>query len=126
MAKTIRLKIDGINVEVEAGKMILDAAETAGVKIPTLCHDRRLVPFGACRLCVVQQKEKKELQLACFTPARDGMEIFTQSPEITESRRLQLQLILLNHPMICPRCEKEGECLLQNLVYEYGPSTSTP
>ena len=120
MAKTIRLKIDGTNVEVEAGKMILDAAETAGAKIPTLCHDPRLVPFGACRLCVVQQKGKKELQLACFTPARDGMEIITQSPEITESRRLQLQLILLNHPMICPRCEKEGECLLQNLVYEYG------
>jgi NADH-quinone oxidoreductase subunit G len=120
MAKTIRLKIDGTNVEVEAGKMILDAAETAGVKIPTLCHDPRLVPFGACRLCVVQQKGKKELQLACFTPARDGMEIITRSPEITESRRLQLQLILLNHPMICPRCEKEGECHLQNLVYEYG------
>jgi NADH-quinone oxidoreductase subunit G len=120
MAKTIRLKIDGTDVEVEAGKMILDAAETTGVKIPTLCHDPRLVPFGACRLCVVQQKGMKELQLACFTPARDGMEIITQSPEVTESRRLQLQLILLNHPMICPRCEKEGECLLQNLVYEYG------
>ena len=120
MAKTIRLKIDGTNVEVEEGKMILDAAETAGVKIPTLCHDPRLVPFGACRLCVVQQKGKKELQLACFTPVRNGMEIITQSPEITESRRLQLQLILLNHPMICPRCEKEGECHLQNLVYEYG------
>ena len=82
MAKTIHLKIDGIEVEVERGKMILDAAEAAGVKIPTLCHDRRLVPFGACRLCVVQQKGKKDLQLACFTPARDGMEIITQSPEI--------------------------------------------
>ncbi len=48
------------------------------------------------------------------------MEILTQSPKISESRRLQLQLILLNHPMICPRCEKEGECDLQNLIYEYG------
>jgi NADH dehydrogenase/NADH:ubiquinone oxidoreductase subunit G len=47
------------------------------------------------------------------------MEVLTQSPEIFESRRLQLQLILLNHPMICPRCEKEGECGLQTLVYEY-------
>ena len=120
MAKTICLKIDGIEVEFERGKMILGAAEAAGVKIPTLCHDRRLIPFGACRLCVVQQKGKNELQLACFTPARDGMEIVTQSPEITESRRLQLQFILLNHPMICPRCEKEGECALQTLVYEYG------
>jgi predicted molibdopterin-dependent oxidoreductase YjgC len=118
--KTSKLKIDNIEVEVERGKMILEAAEAAGVKIPTLCHDRRLVPFGACRLCVVQQKGKKDLQLACFTPVRDGMEIITQSPAITESRRLQLQLILLNHPMICPRCEKEGDCSLQNLVYAYG------
>src|SRR4030042_6417523 len=119
-SQTTKLKIDGIEVEVERGKMILEAAEAAGVKVPTLCHDRRLIPFGACRLCVVQQKGKNDLQLACFTPARDGMEIVTQSPQITESRRLQLQFILLNHPMICPRCEKEGDCDLQSLVYEYG------
>lgn len=119
-SQTTKLKIDGIEVEVERGTMILEAAEAAGVKIPTLCHDRRLIPFGACRLCVVQQKGKNDLQLACFTPVRDGMEIVTQSSQITESRRLQLQFILLNHPMICPRCEMEGECALQTLVYEYG------
>ena len=118
--QAIRLKIDGMEVEVATGKTILDAAQAAGVRIPTLCHDRRLIPFGACRLCVVQQKGKSELLPACFTPARGGMEIVTQSPEIAKSRRLQLQLILLNHPMICPRCEKEGECDLQSLVYEYG------
>ena len=90
--------------------MILDAAETARIKIPTLCHDRKVRPFWRLPTLRGSQKGKKDLQLACFTPARDGMEIITQSPEITESRRLQLQLILLNHPMICPRCEKEGEC----------------
>jgi predicted molibdopterin-dependent oxidoreductase YjgC len=114
------LAIDGIEVVVERGKTILEAAQSAGIRIPTLCHDRRLIPFGACRLCVVQQKGKSELLPSCFTPAKDGMEILTQSPRISESRRLQLQLILLNHPMICPRCEKEGECVLQNLIYEYG------
>jgi NADH-quinone oxidoreductase subunit G len=116
----IKLKIDEIEIEVEKGKTILEAAQSAGVHIPSLCHDRRLIPFGACRLCVVQQKGKSELVPSCFTPARNGMEILTQSPKISESRRLQLQLILLNHPMICPRCEKEGECDLQNLIYEYG------
>jgi len=115
-----KLKIDGIEVVIERGKTILEAAQSAGIRIPTLCHDRRLIPFGACRLCVVQQKGKSELLPSCFTPAKDGMEVLTQSPEIFESRRLQLQLILLNHPMICPRCEKEGECALQALVYEYG------
>ncbi len=118
--QALKLTIDGMPVEVEKGKTILEAAQSAGVRIPSLCHDRRLIPFGACRLCVVQQKGKTELLPSCFTPARNGMEIITQSPEISESRRLQLQLILLNHPMICPRCEKEGECDLQNLIYEYG------
>jgi len=116
----IKLKIDEIEIEVEKGKTILEAAQSAGIRIPSLCHDRRLIPFGACRLCVVQQKGKSELLPSCFTPARNGMEITTQSPKISESRRLQLQFILLNHPMVCPRCDKEGECDLQNLIYEYG------
>lgn len=116
----IKLKIDEIEIEVEKGKTILEAAQSAGIRIPSLCHDRRLIPFGACRLCVVQQKGKSELLPSCFTPARNGMEITTQSPKIFESRQLQLQFILLNHPMVCPRCDKEGECDLQNLIYEYG------
>lgn len=116
----IRLSIDDIPVEVEKGKTILEAAEAAGIRVPSLCNDQRLIPFGACRLCMVQEKGKEELLPSCFTPAKNGMEITTHSPEIIESRRKQLQLILLNHPMICPRCEKEGECDLQDLVYEYG------
>ena len=118
--QTIKLTIDGIPVEIEKGKTILEAAEIACIQIPSLCNDRRLIPFGACRLCMVQEKGKKELLPSCFTHAKNGMEILTHSPEITQSRRIQLQLILLNHPMTCPRCEKEGECELQNLVYEYG------
>ena len=117
---TVTLKIDGVEVGVEKGRTILEAAQSAGIRIPTLCHDRKLIPFGACRLCVVQQKGKAELLPACFTPVKNGMEIITHSPEILDSRRVQLQFILLNHPMICPRCEKEGECELQRLVYEYG------
>ena len=117
---TNTLKIDGIEVEVEKGRTILEAAQSAGIRIPTLCHDRRLTPFGACRICVVQEKGKSELLPACFTPAKGGMEIITQSPQIFKSRRLQLQFILLNHPMICPRCKMEGDCDLQAIVYEYG------
>jgi len=120
MADPIKLTIDGTEVTVEKGRTILEAAQSVGIRIPTLCHDRRLIPFGACRLCVVQRKGESELLPSCFTPAKEGMEILTRSPEVIESRRLQLQLILLNHPMICPRCEKEGECNLQTLVYEYG------
>ncbi|MGQ9637054.1 MAG: molybdopterin-dependent oxidoreductase [Thermodesulfobacteriota bacterium] len=116
----IKLSIDGMKVEIEQGRTILEAARSVGIKIPSLCYDSRIAPFGACRLCVVEQKGSSELIPSCFTPVRSGMEIFTHSPKVIESRRLQLQLILLNHPMICPRCEKEGECELQRLVYEYG------
>src|SRR4030042_869991 len=110
--KMIKLTIDGVEVEVEKGKTILEAAQLAGVRIPSLCHDRRLIPFGACRLCVVQQKGKSELLPSCFTPAKTGMEILTPSPKVFDSTRLQLQLILLTHPLICPRCDKEGGCNL--------------
>ncbi|MBI4753223.1 molybdopterin-dependent oxidoreductase, partial [Candidatus Desantisbacteria bacterium] len=100
--------------------MILEAAEKAGVKIPALCADKRLIGFGACRMCVVQLKGKKALIPACFNPVREGMEVITNSPEIIEARRAQLQLILAEHPLDCPVCDKAGECHLQDLVYEYG------
>ena len=116
----ITLTIDGIEVTVERGASILDAAEKAGVRIPTLCHDRRLIPFGACRMCVVELKGKRGLIPACFNPARNGMDVLTHTPAAIDARRLQLQLILRHHPLDCPVCEAGGACELQNLVMEYG------
>ena len=116
----VTLKIDGIEVTVPPGTMILEAAAKAGVKIPTLCHNKRLIPFGACRLCVVQQKGRRGLIPACFNPVRNGMEILTSTPDIIRARRTQLQLILIDHAVECPICDAGGQCQLQNLVYEYG------
>ncbi len=116
----VTLTIDGIQVTVPRGTMILEAARIAGVKIPTLCHNKRLLPFGACRLCVVQQKGRRGLIPACFNPVRNGMEILTNTPEVIKARKIQLQLILISHPLDCPVCDAGGQCELQNLVYEYG------
>ncbi len=116
----VTLKIDGIEVAVPPGTMILEAAAKAGVKIPTLCHNKRLIPFGACRLCVVQQKGRRGLIPACFNPVRNGMEILTSTPEVIQARRTQLQLILIDHAVECPICDAGGQCQLQDLVYEYG------
>lgn len=116
----VTLTIDGKQITVEKGTMILEAAEKAGVRIPALCADKRLIGFGACRMCVVQLKGRKSLIPACFNPVKDGMEVITNSPEIIESRQIQLQLILAEHPLDCPVCDKAGECQLQDLVYEYG------
>jgi len=116
----ITLTIDGIEVSVERGATILEAAEKAGVRIPTLCHDKRLIPFGACRMCVVELKGRRGLIPACFNPARNGMEVLTNTPAVIEARRLQLQLLLRHHPLDCPVCEAAGACELQKLVFEYG------
>lgn len=116
----ITLTIDGIEVSVERGATILEAAEKAGIRIPTLCHDKRLIPFGACRMCVVELKGRRGLTPACFNPARNGMEVLTNTPTVVEARKLQLQLILRHHPLDCPVCEAGGACQLQNLVVEYG------
>ena len=116
----ITLKVNGIEVSVPRGSTILQAAEKAGVFVPTLCHDRRITPYGACRLCVVEERRKPgSLIPSCFTPARDRMEILTETPAVLEAVRTQLQLILVNHPLECPICDKAGECTLQDLVIRY-------
>ena len=121
MARMVTLAIDDVEVTVPEGTTILDAAEKVGIKIPTLCHDKRLVPFGSCRICVVQVKGRRgRLIPACFNPVRDGMEVLTSSPAVIESRKTQLQLMLLHHPLECPTCDQAGACALQDLVYEYG------
>lgn len=116
----ITLKVNDIEVTVPRGSTILQAAEKAGVFVPTLCHDRRITPYGACRLCIVEDRRKPGTLIpSCFTPARDRMEILTETPAVLDAVRTQLQLILVNHPLDCPVCDKAGECALQDLVIRY-------
>ncbi len=117
----VTLTIDGVEVTVERGTSILKAAQAAGIRIPTLCNDKRLIPFGACRLCMVEvtARGRTRKMPACFNPVRDGMEVATESPELTKERRMQLMLLLRTHPLRCPACDAAGDCELQNLVHEY-------
>lgn len=117
----VTLTIDGVEVSVERGATILEAAQKAGVRIPTLCHDKRLIPFGACRLCIVEvtARGRTRTMPACFNPARDGMQIATHTPNLVKSRRMQLKLLLRSHPLLCSSCDAAGDCELQNLVHEY-------
>lgn len=119
----ITLSINGREITVPQGSTILEAARKAGVYIPTLCYDERVTPYGACRLCVVENRGKPGALLpSCFTPARNGMDIVTDSETVLNAVRTQLQLILINHPLDCPVCDKAGECALQDLVIRYGIS----
>jgi predicted molibdopterin-dependent oxidoreductase YjgC len=117
----VTLTIDGVEVSVERGTSILEAAQKAGIRVPTLCNDKRLIPYGACRLCIVEitQRGRTRTMPACFNPARDGMEVATHTPKLFESRQMQLMLLLRSHPLLCPSCDAGGNCELQNLVHEY-------
>jgi formate dehydrogenase alpha subunit len=114
------LTIDEREVEVEEGATILEAAQKAGILIPTFCYHQNLLPFGACRLCIVEVEQMKgRFVPSCFTPATNGMMVHTNTPEIRSARKTLLELLLVHHPLDCPVCDKGGNCKLQDLVYEY-------
>jgi NADH dehydrogenase/NADH:ubiquinone oxidoreductase subunit G len=116
----ISLTIDDREVEVFEGSTILEAAQKVGIDIPTFCYHKNLLPFGACRLCVVEVEQMKgRLIPSCSTPATNGMLVRTNTPEIRNARRTLLELLLIHHPLDCPVCDKAGDCKLQDLVYEY-------
>lgn len=130
----INLKINGFPVQVENSATILEAANKLGIDIPTFCHDPRLRPDGACRICTVEVEGSPKLPTACTTPVMEGMSIWTESPSVVEARKEILQLLLSKHPLDCLTCENAGNCKLQDLCYKYdikepaytAPTTSYP
>lgn len=116
--------IDGKRVEADPSQTILEAARRVGIRIPTLCHDPRLKPSGACRICVVEVEGKGNLAASCAMPVAEGMKVSTRSEAVLRSRRMNLELLWSNHPNDCLTCDKAGECSLQNLMYEYDVKTS--
>ena len=116
----INLKINNIPVSVPEGTTILEAARVAGVKIPTLCYMKDINAIGACRICVVEVKGARSFAAACVYPVTEGMEVFTDTPKIRQSRKTTLELILSDHNKDCLSCDRNLHCELQALAYEYG------
>jgi NADH-quinone oxidoreductase subunit G/[NiFe] hydrogenase diaphorase moiety small subunit/NADP-reducing hydrogenase subunit HndD len=115
----INITINGIPVEVEKGKTILEAAGESGVIIPTLCFHKDLCIAGNCRVCIVEIAGQKRLSAACATPCEEGMEIRTNSLNVRNSRKHIIELLLSEHNADCTRCYKNGNCELQRLASEY-------
>jgi NADH-quinone oxidoreductase subunit G len=116
----VNLTINDKQITAPKDSTIYDAAKLNGIKIPILCHDKKLKPFGACRMCLVEVEQMKGRQIpACTTPITEGMIIRTDTPDIIKARKLVLELLLLNHPLDCPVCDKGGDCDLQNLTFDY-------
>jgi formate dehydrogenase alpha subunit len=136
VVKMVTLTLNGQEVQALPGKTILEVAQDAGVDIPTLCHDPRLEPYGACRMCLVEVEGARGPLAACGTHIREGMSVQTHSDKIMKLRKFVLELLLTNHPLDCPVCEAAGDCRLQDYAYEYQvamvpwgwrpPSPSTP
>ncbi len=116
MAKEINLTIDGINVTVEEGTTILDAARKLNIHIPTLCYHEDLCVAGNCRVCVVEQEKVRTLPAACATPAAEGMVIHTNSMKVRLARKHIVELLLSEHNADCTKCYKNGNCELQGLA----------
>jgi predicted molibdopterin-dependent oxidoreductase YjgC len=116
----VNLTIDGRKVQAEYGKTILEVAQEANIDIPILCHHPALPPEGACRICLVEIERQRSLQPACTFPASEGLVVHTRSTKVNEARKFVLEMLLSDHPLDCMTCDATGDCLLQDLVYEYG------
>ncbi len=114
------LTIDGLKIEAEAGGTVLEAAAKAGIKIPTLCYLKEINEIGVCRICLVEVEGARSLQAACVTPAAEGMVVRTNTPAVRQARKLNLELILSNHPRECLICARSTGCELQRLASELG------
>ena len=128
----VTVKIDGIEVQVEPGTSILNAARKIGGEIvpPAMCYYSKLAGSGGkCRTCLVRIAKNSaqnpnpapKLVASCSTPVADGMEIENiTSPQVLDARKGVVEFLLLNHPLDCPICDQAGECDLQNLAFEHG------
>ncbi len=143
---TVTLTIDGRQVTVPPGTLIVEAAKQLGIEIPVFCYHPKLESVGMCRMCLVmvgtpvidRTTGKPELdevgkpvvrwfpkpQTACTMPVSEGMVVITDSAEVAADRKAILEFLLTSHPLDCPVCDKGGECPLQDLTYRYGPGAS--
>jgi NADH-quinone oxidoreductase subunit G len=121
-ADMVTLTINGRSVDAPKGTMLVDAAKAAGIEIPIFCYEPRLgPPVGACRMCLVEVEGMRGLQTACSTPVAPDMVVNTDNEVAKDAQDGVLELLLANHPLDCPVCDKGGECPLQDRTFRFGP-----
>ena len=146
MPKTVNLTVDNVKVMVPEGTLVVDAAKQAGIDIPVFCYHPKMEPVGMCRQCLVEigrpmidratgqpvleadgspkMQFMPKLETACTNPVSEGMVVLTATEKAKAGQKEILELLLTNHPLDCPICDKGGECPLQNLTMGHGPDTS--
>jgi NADH-quinone oxidoreductase subunit G len=124
MADPVKLTIDGKEVQAAPGTLVIDAAKTVGIEIPAFCYYEGLSLQAACRMCLVEVEKMPKLMTACTLPVAEGMVVRTETPQVATARKYMLELLLTNHPLDCPVCDKGGECELQDMAFRYGAGES--
>ncbi|SPF06623.1 NADH-quinone oxidoreductase subunit G [Streptomyces sp. MA5143a] len=122
----VSLTIDGVDISVPKGTLVIRAAEQLGIEIPRFCDHPLLDPAGACRQCIVEVEGQRKPMASCTITCTDGMVVRTQltSPVAEKAQKGVMELLLINHPLDCPVCDKGGECPLQNQAMSHGQSES--
>ncbi len=119
-----KVTIDGIEVEVEDGINVIEAANAVDIHVPHFCYHPSLTVVGQCRMCLVEVEGMPKLQAGCATPIKDGMKVHVWNEKVDKARKGQMEFLLINHPLDCPICDKAGECPLQDYAFNYGSVTS--
>lgn len=120
----IELTIDDRKISVPKGTTVYEASRKLGIELPIFCYQDRMPPFGACRVCLVEVEKMGKLQASCTLQATEGMVVHTESDRAVKGREGILELLLINHPLDCPICDRGGECALQEFALEHGPGES--
>ncbi len=120
----MKLTVDGVELEVPKGTLLVEAARKVKQEIPIYCYHTKLGPAGLCRVCLVEIEGMPKLQIACNTQVTDGMVVRTRSEKADAGRAMVIELLLANHPLDCPICDKGGECDLQDYAMAYGRGMS--
>jgi NADH-quinone oxidoreductase subunit G len=120
----VKFTVDGKQLTAPAGTLLIEACKSAGIEVPAFCYYPGISLRAACRMCTVRIEKMPKLQTACTTPVAEGMVVQTETPEIVQARKANLQLLLGNHPLDCPVCDAGGECELQDMTFKYGAADS--
>ena len=118
----VELTIDGKQVSVPAGSMVMHAASELGIYVPHFCYHKKLSIAANCRMCLVEVEKAPKTLPACATPVTDGMVVHTCSAKAIAAQQAVMEFLLINHPLDCPICDQGGECQLQDLAVGYGKS----
>jgi NADH-quinone oxidoreductase chain G len=124
MADTVKITVDGRELQVRPGTLLIEACRASGIEVPSFCYYPGLSLQAACRMCLVEIEKAPKLQTACTVPVTEGMIVRTATQQVADARKSMLELLLANHPLDCPVCDKGGECELQDMVFRYGAAES--